>query len=87
MNETCYRAKNHPRGLFAIDLMHNPAGHGEAARKFIWSNYLNSTPWGQQIVLDVRSFYLAWLNDKNRNGFWIRHNDVSSGTLGVLGTG
>ena len=72
--------------LPALDLMQHPAGHCEG-REFMWAQYLNSTLWGRLVVLDVRSFYLVWLNDKDRPGFWISLRDGSSGTLDVLATG
>ena len=85
-NVTCWHAKQHPRGLFASDLMVHPTGHCDG-RELKWSHYLNSTPWGRDIVLLVRAFHIVWLSDKNRPGFWISLRDGSSGTLDVLESG
>ena len=83
-NVAHWQAQEHPRREFYLDLRQHPGGHGDF-RRFLWSHYLNSTDWGRQIVLNVSSFYLVWLESKNRVGFWIRLLDGTSGTIDVLG--
>jgi hypothetical protein len=80
-----WQKNDHPRGPFAVDLMLHPAGH-TMSRDFKCAHYLNPTPWGQKIVLDVCEFHIIWLKHKKRPGFWIRLNDGSFGTLDVLGS-
>ena len=68
---TEWHAKSHPRNSFWLDLIRNPAGHCRT-HDFLWWQYLNSTEWGQVVVLDVRHFYPARLEERNHQGFWIR---------------
>ena len=85
-NVAGWQAKDYPRGPFALDLMLLPAGHS-GGRDWLWSHYLNSTPWGRLVVRDVCEFHLIWLSHQNRPGFWIRLHDGSLGPLDVLAAG
>jgi hypothetical protein len=85
-NAIVWQARSHPRGSFCLDLMQSPAGHC-GTHDFSWTQYLNSTEWGRRIVLDVREFYLVWLEQRNRPGFWLRLRNGNSGTTDVLAAG
>ena len=80
-----WQEKEHPRGDFCVDLMEHPAAHTDD--NFRWTHYLNSTPWGRDIVLDVCYFYLVWLEDKERPGFGFCLTCGVSGTIDTLGSG
>ena len=55
------QAREHPRGKF----WENITDVG-----IPWSQYLNSTPWGRDIVMQVTRFYIVWLEDVDRPGFF-----------------
>ncbi len=40
-------------------------------------------PWGHEIVLLVKEFYMAWLLDVDRAGFWYSLQDGTTASIEV----
>jgi len=83
--QDAWQSKQHPRGPFMVNLMVETSGHSDG--HFYFSHYLNATPWGRELVLDVDSFYLVWLLKQERPGFWMRLRNGSCATLDVMSHG
>ena len=84
-NETIWRAKNDLHAPFVVDLMRQGAGHTTGS-DFKWAFYLNSTPWGREMVATVEQFHLVWFKQKDRAGFWVSVQDGSYATIDPQGT-
>ena len=81
-----WQAKDHPRGTFTVDLMEPPSGHN-LQPEFYWPHYLNSTPWGRQIVFDVTALHVVWFSQKQRPGFWMSLRSGGHGTVDAMSPG
>ena len=73
-----------PRPPFCIDLRAHPSGHADADRPFYFDAFLNHFDWGNEIVLLVKEFYMVWLLDVDRAGFWysLQHGTTASIEVG-----
>lgn len=68
-----------------MSLVLRPCAH-DLRHPFSFVDFLNATPWGREVVVQVEEFWLCWLTRHQRPGFWLRLVDGTVGTIDVLGS-